>query len=151
MNELDNKLLEFQNKLENIDKNDIPSLCNLYRDYYEFYNSLEESFKIAEQIKQKLSYEVMPTAFENNKVDSVKIRGRNFIVGVRLNASIPLDLRANGHAWLRENNLGEIIVPTVNSKTLSSAVKSYIEEVGKQPPDTAIKIHMQKYTSMRKT
>jgi hypothetical protein len=147
---LEDKVLDFDIALKELDKSNIPEICKFYKAYTEFFDELEKITEIAGTIKKKLSYEILPEAFENEGVDSVKLSGRNFIVNVRLNASIPLDMREIGHAWLRDNGLGSIIVPVANPKTLSSAVKEYILENGKNPPETAIKIHHQKYMSMKK-
>lgn len=84
-------------------------------------------------------------------IDSIKSKGRNFIVGVRLNASIPLDKRESGFKWLRENGLDSLIAPAVNSKSLSSAITQYIEANAIEPPEDAMTVHKQKYTSVRKT
>ena len=137
-------------EFDSIGKNDIPTLLKFYKTLSEEFAALEKITEIVGNLKQKLSYETIPDAFENVGYDSVKLLGRNFIVGVRLNATIPLEMRDSGYKWLREVKLDNLILPTVNPKALSSAVKSYIEETGFEPPNDAVKIHKQKYTSIRK-
>ena len=136
----------------NLDPSDLPTLLKSYKNLDENVELLETLTKILNGIHQNLSYEVIPTAFENQGgIDSVKIAGRNFIVAIRTNASIPKDMQARGFEWLRsEAKIPELITETVNSKSLSSFVKGYFEANGKFPPEDCVKIHIQKYIQMRK-
>jgi hypothetical protein len=147
---LEKSILELALETSNIEPNDILALCKHYKNIYEAEAEIEKLYKIIEGMKQTMSYETLPTVFENNKVDYVSLVGRQFIVGGRINASIPSEMRPTGHAWLESVGSGAIIIPTVNPKTLSGFVKSYIEDTGKQPPEDAVKVHFQRYTTMRK-
>lgn len=132
-----------------LDTNDVPTLLKAFKGIHEASGLIEELFKIVKSIEQKCSYETIPNTFESHGFDSVKSQGRNFVVSVRTNASIPLDMREKGHQWLKDNNMSYLIVPTVNPKSLSSFIKAYTQEKGLIPPDDCIKIHSQKYTSIR--
>src|SRR5882757_7622422 len=88
---------------EALDTSNVPLLLEAYRAIHENAELLDTLNKIINGIKQKTSYETIPKVFESMGYDSVKSKGRNFIVGVRLNASIPLDKRESGFKWLREN------------------------------------------------
>ena len=136
---------------DGIDPNDIPNLCKSFKKLSDEAGDIEDLYKILKEIKDKLSHETIPTAMENLGFDSVKLGGYNYIVGARLYASIPAEMHTEGHQWLRDHNLGAIILPTVNSKTLSAAIKSYIEEHNEAPPGTAIKTYDQKYIQVRKS
>lgn len=147
---LDDALLGVVLYFNDIDKNNIPELASSYKLLKDNVTKLEDSCKIAKGLQTKLSYVTLPESIENSGFDSVTVKGYLYTVGVRLNASIPEDMRPKGHEWLEGNGYGAIILPTVNAKTLSSAMKSYIEEKGLNPPDDAVKIHRQKYISVTK-
>lgn len=134
-----------------LDRNDIPTMLKAFKEIDEAKKYLAEIEKVLNATHKIMSEQMIPEAFENNGFDSVKAAGRNFIVSTRINASIPEDKRAAGYDWLRNvANVPELIVPTVNSKQLSSFVSSYFEEHATLPPPEAITVHQVKYTSMRK-
>lgn len=135
---------------DKLDKNDLPTLLKSFKKFKDDVEALEETFKIVKTQLTNLSYVVIPETMENHTFDSIKAGGYNFILSVRTSANIPVDRREIGHKWLTDNGLGSIILPTVNSKTLSSAIKEYIETEGKIPPADAITIHNQKYIQVRK-
>ncbi len=136
--------------MEAIDKDDIPATLRSYKTLTEFLEELEELVDALSKFKTTLSYETIPQMFERAGVDSVKLSGRNFIVGVRFNASIPNDKKQAGFKWLEENGLGALIQPNVNPKTLSSAIASFFESTAMLPPSEAVSVHKQTYTSVRK-
>ena len=137
--------------IQALDKNDIPTLLAAYKQLNEVKSITDDLYKTVNEQYQKLSYEVIPDAFESNKFDSVKAHGRNFVVSVRINASIPEHMRELGHKWINEvAKVPELIVPTCNSRSLSSFVKEYFETNAQWPPEDCVKVHKQKYTSIRK-
>lgn len=147
---LDDALLGVVLYFDKIDVNDVPNLVSSFRELRDNVDKLKESAKIAGELQQKLSYKIIPESFENLGMDSVTVKGYSYNVAVRLNASIPEEMREKGHGWLNENGYSAIIIPTVNVRTLSSAIGGYIEEKGLNPPEDCVKIHRQPYTSIRK-
>ena len=135
---------------DKIDKNDIPTLCKAYKQLYDFHAKIEESYKLLSTLKQDTSYITIPEALETAGFDSVTVGSFLYSVGVRTNASINKDKKEEAFDWLRENNLSALIQEGVNARTLSSAVKEYIETTAKKPPEDLISLHQQKYTSVRK-
>ena len=75
----------------------------------------------------------VPTLFNQHGVKTISVDGYRFSVSVRLSASIPD--KELGFQWLRDNNLGDIIKPTVNAMTLASTAKELIEEGLELDPD----------------
>lgn len=136
---------------EGVDPGDIPTLLksfSLLKDNKEMLSGLE---KVISELHQKLSYEVIPNAFETIGFDSVKVGGKNFILSARVNASIPEDKRELGHKWLTEvAKVPELIKPTVNSKQLSSFASMYFEANGCWPPEEVMNVHKQPYIQVRK-
>ena len=102
-------------------------------------------------LHRKLSEEVIPGALENAQIESLVIGGKRFGVSTRVNASIPAAKRDAGHAWLRDvAKCGDLINETVNAKQLSSFIEAYFEEHAELPPEEAVTVHMQQYTTVRK-
>lgn len=132
------------------DQMQLQDLLKSFKLLKEGKDALDGLQEVIAQIYQKISYETLPIMFENMDMDSIKLAGRNFILSSRLNASIPLEQRDRGFAWLKENQLDSLIQPNVNSKTLSSAIKTYFEASAIMPPQDAIKTHLQKYIAIRK-
>lgn len=139
--------LEEKVKKEEININE---LLTAYDQIYQHNKTLENLSKIISAIKEHVNHELLPNMLEKMELDSVRHKGKLFSLGVRMNCSIPLDMREKGYHWLRENGLNALIQETVNARTLSSAVKSHIEEYAIKPPENCIKIHQQKFISLRK-
>lgn len=148
---LNEAIVEMSLHYVNVDRSDIPLLCKSFKQAKEDVDELEKLLALANTIKLQYSYEAIPQAFENAQIDQIKLSGRTFFTTVRLSASIPADMRDAGHNWLQQAGYGSIIIPTANSRSLSSAIKGHIEETGKVPPKEAIKLHYQPTTNMRKT
>ena len=136
--------------VEGIDPNSINTLLKAFREIATFKEDLESLLKVVNHMHTKLASETIPDSFETNEIDSVKVGGYNFILGTRMYASIPEAKKEEGFAWLREHGLDALIKPNVNPQSLTSAVKSYVEEHGEMPPDTAITTHMKRNISVRK-
>jgi len=134
-----------------LDKNNLVEVLKAYKSLDECVDILEQITKCLNSLHQDMSYKIIPELFQANEIESAKIAGRNFIVNYRTNASIPFDMQESGFKWLKENGLGSLIKDGVNSKSLSSAMNSYFDEHAKWPPEDAIKVHKQPYTSIRKT
>jgi len=61
-------------------------------------------------------------------------------------------MREAGHKWINEvAKVPELIIPNVNPRSLSAFVKGYFEDNAMWPPEDAIKVHKQRYISIRKT
>lgn len=137
--------------LEKMDYNDLPTLLNAFRQIHDARGLLKDQYEIINTMYERLSYEKVPDILEANGLDSVKSRGRQFIISVRVNASIPAEQREAGFRWIRDvAKTPELITPTVNPKSLSSFVKGYYEANGIWPPEEAIKVHKQRHMSIRK-
>ena len=149
---LNSDLIKVALSYDNIDQSEIVSLLKFYRSLSENIDKIEEIAKQLNTMYNTLSNETIPSVFEANGVDSMKIDGRNFILMGRLFASIPSNMKEKGFAWLREEaKFPDIIQESVNSISLSSFISKYFEENGKYPPEDAIKIHNKKSISIRKS
>lgn len=136
---------------DTLDYHDIPTLLRAFKALKENKEALDNITKIVDALHQQCSYETIPKAFEYHEYDSIKIHGRLFTVGSRLNASIPRDKSEAGFDWIRrEAKVPELIVPTVNSKSLSTVITAFVEQYGRLPPKDAVSLHIQTFTSVRK-
>lgn len=148
---LDKAVSDTVNYFDSLDYSDLPLALKAFRQIKELNDKLKDNAEVINAIYEKLSYEKIPEILEAHGFDSVKSGGRNFIKSVRLNASIPPEQKEAAHSWLRDTaKIPELIVPTVNPKSLSSFVKSYFEANAKWPPEDLIKVHQKPYIAIRK-
>lgn len=102
-------------------------------------------------LHRKLSEDVIPEALKNAEIDNVTVAGKRFGISTRFNASIPEAKREEGFKWMREvGKCGDLIKESVNAKQLSSFIESYFEEYAALPPEEAVTVHIQEYTTVRK-
>lgn len=133
-----------------LDETDVTGLLKGFQATREFHDSLENELSKLGELIVELSYTTIPATFERLGIDGYKTGGKNYVVGVRVNASIPQIKREKGFKWLEDHGLGALVQPAVNSKTLSAAISSYFEEHAELPPEDAISLHRQTFTSVRK-
>lgn len=128
----------------------VPLICNTYKEIYDFHKELEALTKIISGIKSELSELELPEILENNKMDSLKTGGRNFFPQPRLFISIKSGKEEEGCAWLRELGYDPIIKETVNGNTLSSSMLEFVRNKGVLPPEEFFNVHIKNSISMRK-
>lgn len=118
--------------------------------------ALSESTSILQTEIQKLSNDTIPSAFERESAKSLTLdNGYRVTVSMTLRSSIRKDMKEPAYAWLRGNNLGALIVETVNASTLSAAAKHMAEENKELPEDIFHSFYQQstsatKVTDMKK-
>lgn len=84
---------------------------------------------------------------ENEDVQKVSVRGRTLYRKIDTYASIA-DKEA-GFAWLNANDFGDLFQTTVNSRTLSAAMKEFMAEGGEI--DDSITITIKRRIGMRRS
>ena len=87
------------------------------------------------------------TVMENEDVQKVSVKGRTLYRKIDTYASI-VDKEA-GYAWLKANDLGAIIKPTVNARTLTATMKEFMAEGGEI--DESINITIKRRIGMRRS
>ena len=97
-----------------------------------------------------MSREVIPEIMTERGVRNITLDDvqRQFSKSIRVSASMADKPQALD--WLRENDYGDLIQSSVNSSSLSSFAKQYIEETQKDLPD-CFKISTMTVTQMRKS
>ena len=136
--------------INSLDKADIHLVLKAYKQLGDYKERFEQLDKIVSGLHKKMSNETVPEALEAQGLDSVKSGGYNFIIAARLSASIPEEKREEGFKWLADHGMDYLIRPAVNSRSLSTALKSYMEEKGETPPEDAVTVFNQKYTQVRR-
>lgn len=90
---------------------------------------LEEITKPVKDLYNKMKVERLPQVFDREGVPSVNLdEGYRVTISHKVFASIRPDKKEKAYEWLRDNKLGDLIVETVNSSTLSAAAKSMAED-----------------------
>ncbi len=105
--------------------------------------TLDESLKQINSALATVKNITLPQLFEDNKTKtvSVEVNGVLYRVSVAeiMRASIKASEDGKGrekaYQWLRDNDLGELIVETVNAATLTATAKSLIEDGKELDPD----------------
>jgi hypothetical protein len=120
-------------------------------------DAIEAAVKSLDATVRRFSEVDVPETFEALKVNTVSVRdeldpGKSYriTVGMRLMASILADRKPDAYAWLRASELGGLIYETVNSQSLSAAIRERLER-GEPVPDELINTHIRATTSITTT
>lgn len=134
-----------------IDPTNLNQMLTAFGMLHDAKRQLGNALEYITGLHRRLSEEVIPEALQNAGIDSLTVAGKRFAVSTRVNASIPLAKKEAGFKWLRDvANCGDLINESVNAKQLSSFIEAYFEEHAVLPPEEAITVHMQQYTTVRK-
>lgn len=103
------------------------------------------SAKLA-KLANELSFEVIPEIFQRTNTESPynHVRGK-FTLATRTNASVLDGQKDAAYAWLRKNDLGDIIIETIPWQTLGATAADLIKE-GKELPDDLFEVSARVYT-----
>lgn len=96
-------------------------------------DAVESAFSKMYSEYQKLK---IPEIFTQEGITSVPLdEGYRVGMSSRFFASIQEGKKAEAYEWLKNNGLESLITPTVNSSTLSAALKAMLEEHNKEAPE----------------
>lgn len=125
-------------------------LAHVYSAVRRVNDSIAEAVKPLGEAQLKLSSIMVPEAFQQENVKTFTTGdGYRVTLSHRFYAAIKADSKNSAYDWLRTNNLGALIIETVNSSTLSSAGKALLEE-GKELPEDFFNTHYQDQVSLTK-
>lgn len=134
-----------------LDPTELSKVLTAFGALHDAKRQIDQVHEYVSGLHRRLSEEIIPDALENAGIESLVVGGKRFGVSTRINASIPAAKRDIGFRWLREvAKCGDIINESVNAKQLSSFIEGYFEEHAELPPEEAITVHMQRYTTVRK-
>lgn len=102
-----------------------------------------ETAKLMSDVLNKLKTELVPQAFEKEGISTFNMdEGFRVTISSKFAASIRPDQKEAAYAWLKANNLGDLIVETVNAGTLTAAGKQRIEEGFDLPEEFFNSVHL---------
>jgi hypothetical protein len=128
----------------------LANMCALYDAIRNLDDQIEEVGKAMSKALQLLSVTILPQRFQEEGVSTLTMKelGARFTVNTRITASMTDKERAM--EWLREEGHGDIIVPTVNSSTLSKFASEYVLEQGQDLPAELFKLSTIQHMSRTK-
>jgi len=98
---------------------------------------------VTNNLKGRLNYarEVsLPDRLEAEGVKNFSTDGWRVARTIRIFAAIPGEHKEEAYDWLRNNDYGSLIKPTVNASSLSAAAKELMEH-GKELPEEYFSVH----------
>ena len=151
---LETDMIELRQQLKLVeDKEDPVALARAFVALHrlrEFINTiLGENSSIMSKVFNYYKAEAIDAAFAKAQMPHVPL-DEGFRVGLTksVQVSIPADKKADAFQWLRDNNLGDIIKPTVHAGTLSATVQVMMEEQNVEPPSELFTIHTARHASV---
>lgn len=141
---------EVTEMVEGVKKGKLPAALLYWKLTSDEYEAFDKQRKRIYQALEDLSRKTIPEMMAEEGVKTITLDtiGYRFTVSQRFSCSMP-DKEA-GMEWLKANNLGDLIQPTVNAQTLSSAVKKMIEDDGIEPPAELFNTNYMSFTSATK-
>lgn len=151
LNNIETEFKQFQGYLDDVKASDIPGACEKFRvlkELYEWYEALGKQLGEAHSLLKQV---IIPDKFEATGTGSYTSKTGGYRVGVssKVMASVLPGMKEQAYDWLRENELGDLIQPTVNASTLAAAAKALLEE-GKELSPDYFKTYLQPNTSLTK-
>ena len=133
---------------EVVQTNDIPKTVAHFAALQNTVDDLAKKISALKKHVDTLSYEILPTMFQNQNVKTIKLDDVGRVtVNVRWSASM-LD-KERGMEWLRTSGNEGLIIETVNAMTLASFAKTETL-AGKPLPDHLFKVGTAQHMSITK-
>lgn len=133
---------------------DDPKLANKIEAYIlakRVNDTLEDARKLLGAVVQKGAYGIIPEKMVDEGCTTFNsATGYRVTCTTRLSASIIKENQSAAFDWLRENDLGDIIVEQVNAQTLSAQARRLIEEENMDLPEDLFKVSTAANTSVTK-
>lgn len=127
-------------KVPNLPIQDSLRYLKLVRDVTDAIAATEKDMR---RILDALRQQTIPQLYKDNGITSLSVDGYRFTLSTMIRANIKEGMKEPALEWLRENDLGDLIIETVNASTLSSQARALIEEGKELDPDLFNTAHMQ--------
>lgn len=130
---------------------DIPAIVKHFDAVRVEYDALYDKVSKLKAEIDELSYNIIPTMFNNQSVKTIKIEGvGRTTVNVRWSASVQKEVGMSGALdWCRSTGNEGLIIETINSSTLSAFAKTQALD-GKPLPDNVFNVTQLNYVSITK-
>lgn len=90
---------------------------------------LDDEQKLAQKHLDHLRFTRVPTAFETDGIDKIKVVGVGLCyLSDDVMASIKANAKGAAFTWLQDTGRGDLIQPTVNSSSLKASVKEALKK-----------------------
>lgn len=139
-----------QAAFNDLKKGDPDEMIRVFVRVGEDYERLDAARKALNALLEGVSRNYIPELLEERSIKTISLDDIKKRITVSLRISCSITDKDKGFQWLRENDAGSLIQPTVNAGTLSSFAKQYMEEKGKELPADIFKMSSMKYTSVTK-
>lgn len=123
----------------------LSQLITRFAEVRNLHARLKEIAADVNQLADHLSMELVPEAMRAAGFTTVNHQVGRVTIGTRVSASM-LD-REQAMQWLRDNELGSLIIETVNAQTLGAQAKDMLEK-GEELPAEVFKTTVKPYTSI---
>lgn len=109
-------------------------LVTLMQEYANEKTEAEEALKIANAWYDVIRFEAIPEKMDGDGITSVRYEG---IGRVGLTGDMLVSVKGGAkealYAWLKDNGLGDLVQPSINSSTLKAFVKRRIKDAKPYP------------------
>ena len=127
--ELVDEVRELKKALEDPDNLSSPNnIAKLFMEIRDLQDNIAALAKEMKAVYDLARHVTLPAVFKEHETKTVTAYGYRFTVSDLLRASIKGGMKEEAFAWLRDNNLEDLITETVNASTLSAEAKRQIEE-----------------------
>ena len=96
-----------------------------FREIFDYLDTVRDKWAA---VKEELSVKILPDIFERSKVAQSLTLKSGTRVTILYKTMASMKDKEKAMQWLRDNNMGDLIQPTVNASTLASAAKHMAEE-----------------------
>lgn len=122
------------------EKTEPADLADAYVNLQERYDKVIGILKPLKEEIEDIKTRRIPEAFDKSKVKSLTTEsGYRVTVSMNVYAAFREGKRDDAYTWLREHDMGSIIIETVNSSSLSKLARETIE-AGRELPDELFNI-----------
>jgi hypothetical protein len=128
MNELKALVTKLTSTADGMRQMTIQDAARHYKVMRDFQDEVKELTSRLQSSIDSSKHEVLPSMFRDNGVTSISVDGYRFTVASSVRASIPGETKPLAYQWLRDNDLGELIIETVNSSTLAAQARKMMED-----------------------
>ena len=133
-------------------KGRLVDLIAFFQTVNEGYDEIDAQRKRLYALVDNLNKNAVPDALDAAGVDLFRVPelGRSFYTINKLSVSIVPDKRDDAYEWLKSNQGGELIQPTVNAGTLSSFIRQRQKDDNLDPPTDLFKLNAYRITGSSK-
>jgi hypothetical protein len=132
---------------EVVERNDIPSAVAYFAELRDTVKELAEKLSELQKHVDGLSYEILPTMFQNQDVKTIKVKGVG-TVSIVDRWSCSMLSKEQGLDWLRLSGNEGLIQETVNAGTLGAFAKDEVK-AGRSLPEEVFRVSATPHVSIR--